>query len=67
MQSALVEQRLAIRARMLDAQDRLLEAERSLQTAQNRANELRKELGSLEAEKTARLKPAGDRRRWKNC
>lgn len=53
MQSALVEQRLAIRARMLDAQDRLLEAERSLQTAQNRANELRKELGSLEAEKTS--------------
>ena len=53
MQSELVAQKSAIRARMLDAQDRLIEAERNMQMAQNRAQELRKELGALEAEKAS--------------
>ncbi|SDI03173.1 HlyD family type I secretion periplasmic adaptor subunit [Propionivibrio dicarboxylicus] len=53
IQERLVSQQLAIRSRLLDAQDRLFEAERGQQTSQNRAQELRKELGSAEAEKVA--------------
>lgn len=53
MQSELVAQKYAIRARLLDAQDRLIEAERNMQMSQNRAQELRKELGALEAEKAS--------------
>jgi HlyD family secretion protein len=40
-----------VRSRLLDAQDRLIDAERNLQSTQNRAQELRRELGTLEAEK----------------
>lgn len=53
MQSELVAQKYAIRSRLLEAQDRLIDAERSMQSAHNRAQELRKELGGLEAEKSA--------------
>lgn len=53
IQGRLVAEQFATRSRLLDAQDRLIEAERNLQTAQNRAQELRKELGSLEAEKVS--------------
>lgn len=51
MQEKLVAQKYAIRSRLLDAQDRLLEAERSLDMATNREQELKRELLSLEAEK----------------
>lgn len=51
MQSELVAQKYAVRSRLLDAQDRLIDAERNLQSTQNRAQELRRELGTLEAEK----------------
>lgn len=53
LQSELVAQKYAIRSRLLEAQDRLIEAERNKQMSQNRAQELRKELGTLEAEKTS--------------
>lgn len=53
LQGELVAQRYAVRSRLLDAQDRLIEAERNMQMAQNRAQELRKELGALEAEKAS--------------
>ncbi|QRM20436.1 HlyD family type I secretion periplasmic adaptor subunit [Dechloromonas sp. TW-R-39-2] len=53
MQSELVAQKYAVRARLLEAQDRLIDAERNMQGAQNRAQELRKELGALEAEKVS--------------
>lgn len=51
MQANLVEQKYAVRSRLLEAQDRLLDAERNLQLAQNREKELRRELSGLEAEK----------------
>lgn len=53
MQTRLVEQKLAVRTRMLEAQDRLIDSERNLLSAQNRAQELRRELGALEAEKVS--------------
>lgn len=53
IQERLVAQQYAIRSRMLDAQDRLIEAERNQQTSLNRAQELRKELAAAEAEKLA--------------
>lgn len=53
LQSELVAQKYAIRSRLLEAQDRLLDAERNMQAVQNRAQELRKELGTLEAEKVS--------------
>ena len=53
LQGELVAQKYAIRSRLLEAQDRLIDAERNMQTAQNRAQELRKELGTLEAEKAS--------------
>lgn len=51
LQEQLVAQKYAIRARLLDAQDRSLEAERSLQLSRNRELEQQKALASLEAEK----------------
>jgi hemolysin D len=51
MQENLVEQKFAIRARLLESQDRLLEAERGLQMARSRENELNKELQGLKAER----------------
>jgi hemolysin D len=53
MQEGLVEQKYAVRSRLLDAKDRLLEAERGLQVAKNREQELRRELAGLEAEKAS--------------
>lgn len=53
MQADLVEQKYAVRSRLLDAQDRLLEAERNLRLAQNREQEQRRELAGLEAERAS--------------
>lgn len=53
MQAKLVEQKYAVRSRLLDAQDRLLEAERNMELAQNHEQELRRELAALEAEKAS--------------
>lgn len=51
MQQDLVTKKYAVRGRLLDAQDRLLEAERSMEMARNRQVELGRELAALEAEK----------------
>lgn len=51
MQQELVTKKLAVRGRLLDAQDRLLEAERSMEMARNRQIEIKRELAALEAEK----------------
>ncbi len=51
MQQDLVDRKYAIRSRLLEAQDRRLEAERSLEMARNRQVELARELAALEAEK----------------
>ena len=53
MTDDLVNKKLAVRSRLLEVRDRLLEAERTLETSRNRQVELRKELAALEAEKTA--------------
>ena len=53
MQQELVTKKLAARGRLLDAQDRLLEAERSMEMARNRQIEIKRELAALEAEKTS--------------
>jgi HlyD family secretion protein len=53
LQGELVAQKYAIRSRHLEAQDRLIDAERNMQATHNRAQELRKELGALEAEKSS--------------
>ncbi|MBS0368146.1 MAG: HlyD family type I secretion periplasmic adaptor subunit [Proteobacteria bacterium] len=53
MQEQLVAEKYAVRSRLLDAQDRLLEAERSLQLATNKDAELRRELAAQEAEKAS--------------
>jgi hemolysin D len=51
MQQELVSRKLAARGHLLDAQDRLLEAERSMEMAKNRQIEIKRELAALEAEK----------------
>lgn len=53
MQQELVAKKLAARSRLLDAQDRLLEAERSMEMARNRQIEIKRELAALEAEKVS--------------
>jgi HlyD family secretion protein len=53
MADDLVSKKLAVRGRLLDSRDRLLEAERSMALAKNRQIELRRELAALEAEKAA--------------
>ncbi|MBI5919123.1 MAG: HlyD family type I secretion periplasmic adaptor subunit [Nitrosomonadales bacterium] len=53
MQEKLVAQKFAAPARLLEAQDKRLEIERDLQQAQNREQELKRELAGTEAEKTA--------------
>ncbi len=53
LQEQLVAQRYAVRARFLEAQDRLLEAERIAQMARSREAELQKELQALKAERTS--------------
>jgi HlyD family secretion protein len=51
MQQELVDKKYAVRGRLLDAQDRLLEAARTMEMARNRQIELARELAALEAEK----------------
>lgn len=51
MQERLVAERYAVRSRLLEAQDRLLEAERSAELARSRETELLKQQRSLEAER----------------
>lgn len=51
MQQDLVAKKLAARSRLLDAQDRLLEAERSMEMARNKQLETKREIAALEAEK----------------
>lgn len=51
MQQDLVAKKLAARGRLLDTQDRLLEAERSMEMARNRQIEIKRELAALKAEK----------------
>lgn len=49
----LVNKKLAVRSRLLEVRDRLLEAERGVEMARNRQIELRRELSSVEAEKAS--------------
>ncbi len=53
MQETLMAQNFGARLQLLEARDRRLAAERELQLAQNRENELRNELAALQSEKTA--------------
>jgi HlyD family secretion protein len=53
MQEDLVTKKYAVRGRLLEAQERLLEAERSLDLAKSRQSELTRELSAFEAEKTS--------------
>ena len=53
IQEPLVAQKFAVRSRLLEAQDRLLEAERGSQMARSRQQELQKELQGLEAERSS--------------
>jgi HlyD family secretion protein len=53
MADDLVSKKLAVKGRLLDARDRLLEAERSMELAKNRQIELRRDLSAVEAEKAA--------------
>lgn len=53
MQEGLVAKKYAVRGRFLEAQERLMEAERALDLAKSRQNELSRELSGLEAEKTS--------------
>ena len=53
MQEGLVEKKYAVRGRLLDAQERLMEAERALDLAKSRQNELSRELSALMAEKVS--------------
>jgi HlyD family secretion protein len=53
LQQELVAKKYAVRGRLLDAQDRLIEAERSMEMARNRQIELGRELAALEAEKVS--------------
>jgi len=53
MQQDLVDKKYAVRSRLLDAQDRLIEAERSLENAKNRQVEISRELAGIESEKTS--------------
>jgi len=51
MQESLVAERYAVRSRLLEAQERLLDAQRSAALSRSREIELQKELRSLEAER----------------
>lgn len=53
MTDDLVSKKLAIKSRLLEVRDRLLEAERGTELARNRQIEIRRELSALEAEKSA--------------
>lgn len=53
MTDDLVSKKLAVKGRLLDARDRLLEAERSMELARNRQIEIKRDLSAIEAEKAA--------------
>jgi HlyD family secretion protein len=53
MTDDLVGKKLAVKSRLLEVRDRLLEAERGTELARNRQIEIRRELSALEAEKAA--------------
>lgn len=53
MTEDLVNKKLAVKSRLLEVRDRLMEAERGAELARNRQVEIRKELAALEAEKAA--------------
>lgn len=53
MTEDLVNKKLAVKSRLLDVRDRLMEAERGAELARNRQVEIRRELSALEAEKAA--------------
>jgi hemolysin D len=53
MTADLVSKQLAVKSRLLDVRDRLMEAERGTELARNRQVEIRRELAALEAEKAA--------------
>lgn len=53
MAEDLVSKKLAPRARLLEAQDRLLEAQRTLELSRNRQIEISRELAALHAEKSS--------------
>ncbi|MFZ2307723.1 MAG: HlyD family type I secretion periplasmic adaptor subunit [Rhodoferax sp.] len=53
MTEDLVNKKLAVKSRLLDVRDRLMEAERGTELARNRQVEIRRELSALEAEKAA--------------
>ena len=53
MTDDLVSKKLAVKSRLLEVRDRLLEAERGTELARNRQIEIRRELSALEAEKSA--------------
>jgi hemolysin D len=53
MTDDLVTKKLAVKSRLLEVRDRLMEAERGTELARNRQIEIRRELASLEAEKAA--------------
>ncbi|MBK7005390.1 MAG: HlyD family type I secretion periplasmic adaptor subunit [Burkholderiales bacterium] len=53
MTDDLVNKKLAVKGRLLDVRDRLMEAERGAELARNRQVEIRRELSALEAEKAA--------------
>ena len=56
MTDDLVNKKLAVRSRLLEVRDRLLEAERTLETSRNQQVELRKELAALEGGKRQPMK-----------
>ncbi|MFI3155446.1 MAG: HlyD family type I secretion periplasmic adaptor subunit [Methylococcaceae bacterium] len=53
MQEKLVARNFGARVRLLEAQEKRQEVERNMQLAKNREQEIRRELASMEAEKTA--------------
>ncbi len=53
MADDLVSKKLAVKSRLLDARDRLLEAERSMELARNKQIEIKRDLSAVEAEKAA--------------
>lgn len=53
MADDLVSKKLAVKSRLLDSRDRLLEAERTMELARNRQIEIRRDLSAVEAEKAA--------------
>lgn len=53
MTDDLVSKKLAVKSRLLEVRDRLMEAERGAELARNRQIEIRRELSALEAEKAA--------------